>query len=67
MLPTPRLRRGPIIGTLLILLLLIILDTFHIVHWPVNARYVVTYPRLFLNHPLYEFPAFANRDRGDHC
>ena len=52
-----RLRREPIVGGILTLLLVIILDTFHIVHWPVNARYVVAYPRLFLNRPLYIYDA----------
>jgi hypothetical protein len=59
MLPSTRLRRGQIVGisVLLLLLLLIVLDTFHIVHWPINARYVVAYPWLFLNRPLYIYDA----------
>jgi hypothetical protein len=52
-----RLRHRPIVGGMLIMLLLIILDTFHIVHWPVNARYVVAYPWLFRNRPLYIYDA----------
>jgi hypothetical protein len=53
MLPATRLRRRSIVGGILILFLLIILNTLHIVHWPVNARYVIAYPRLFRNRPLY--------------
>jgi hypothetical protein len=57
MLPAIRLRRGPLLGGILILLLLIVLDTFQVVHWPINARYVVAYPWLFRNRSLYIYDA----------
>jgi len=57
--PATRLRRWQTIGMslLLLLLLAIILDSTHIIHWPVSARFVAAYPRLLLNRPLYIYDA----------
>jgi hypothetical protein len=54
-----RLRRWRTVGMslLLLMLLVIILDTTHIIHWPVSAGYVVAYPQFFLNRPLYIYDA----------
>jgi hypothetical protein len=59
MLPAHRMPRQQfaVLSILGLLLLVIILDTLHVIHWPVNARYVIAYPRLFLNRPLYIYDA----------
>src|SRR5262245_2699057 len=59
MLPAHRMtRRQFVVMSILGLLLVVInLDTLHLMYWPVNARYVIAYPRLFLNRPWYIYDA----------
>src|SRR5262245_8388903 len=59
MLPATRLHHGQyvVMSILGLMLVVIVLDTLHLMYWPVNARYVIAYPRLFLNRPWYIYDA----------